>query len=632
MDFYRGYVDLTEKKSKRKFKDVPNEKLLTLEEAKKHCGYAGILAKDAILIDVDTQAQSEILLKIIEAENVNCRVYKTTRGMHFLFRNESVTKTGTKLRLAVGLMADVKSGLKNGYQALKVDGVEREILHDVQGEAADFIPKWLYPLESKIDLFNLNDGDGRNDAIFRYILPLTANGFTKEEARTCLRIINKFIFTKPLSESEFNTATRDEAFAAVDFGLGAKFKFNEFALYLKDAHYVIKIDDQLHFYNEGFYITGRKLFGAIMLEHIPVLSTAKRNEVYNYLDELITQNTPRADVRYIAFRNGLYDIETGEFLPPSPELVITNYIPWDYNPKAESKLADNALNNFTCENVELRRLLEEVIGYTFYRSNNFGAAVMLLGNASNGKSTFLDMLRTTLGKSNVSSLDLKDVGERFGTAELFGKLANICDDISNEFIPDTGVFKKLVTGEAVKGERKGQDPFFFASYAKLLFSANVMPRLGRGKDWEALKRRLIIIPFEARFSPDDPDYDPHIKEKLTTSEVSEYMILLGLRGLKRLLTTKRFTRVQSVVDALEDYEKMNNPLLGFFEEVPFEEIINEPTKKIYRKYQEYCIRDNLQRLSKIEFSKRTKEHFNLAIVQKKISGENLKTFISQKGI
>ena len=28
------------------------------------------------------------------------------------------------------------------------------------------------------------------------------------------------------------------------------------------------------------------------------------------------------------------------FVPPSPELVVTNRIPWDYNPGAYSELAD----------------------------------------------------------------------------------------------------------------------------------------------------------------------------------------------------------------------------------------------------------------------------------------------------
>ena len=52
-----------------------------------------------------------------------------------------------------------------------------------------------------------------------------------------------------------------------------------------------------------------------------------------------------------------------------------------------------------------------------------------------------------LGKQNISSLDLKKLGDRFSTVMLFGRLANIGDDISDEFIMDASIFKKIVTGE-----------------------------------------------------------------------------------------------------------------------------------------------------------------------------------------
>ena len=50
---------------------------------------------------------------------------------------------------------------------------------------------------------------------------------------------------------------------------------------------------------------------------------------------------------------------------------------------------------------------------------------------------------------------------RFKTAEMAGKLANIGDDISDEFIGNSAIFKKLVTGERVSAEQKGRDPFEF---------------------------------------------------------------------------------------------------------------------------------------------------------------------------
>ena len=113
--------------------------------------------------------------------------------------------------------------------------------------------------------------------------------------------------------------------------------------------------------------------------------------------------------------------------------------------------------------------MEEAIGYCFYRRNELGKAFILTGDKSNGKSTFLSMVQNLLGEENIASLDLKELGDRFKTAELFGKLANVGDDIGDEFIANAAIFKKLVTGDRVSAERKGQNPFEFNNYSKLLF-------------------------------------------------------------------------------------------------------------------------------------------------------------------
>jgi len=52
---------------------------------------------------------------------------------------------------------------------------------------------------------------------------------------------------------------------------------------------------------------------------------------------------------------------------------------------------------------------------------------LLIGDKSNGKSTFLDMAKTLLGEDNITALDLKELGDKFGKPlkSLPEKLANI---------------------------------------------------------------------------------------------------------------------------------------------------------------------------------------------------------------
>ncbi|MGQ0452340.1 thymidine phosphorylase, partial [Bacillus sp. SS-TM] len=106
----------------------------------------------------------------------------------------------------------------------------------------------------------------------------------------------------------------------------------------------------------------------------------------------------------------------------------------------------------------IRFILEEILGYILFRRNEFAATFILTGNGSNGKSSYLKIIRQLVGEENASSLDLNELDQRFKTAELFGKLANIGDDIGKGYIKESSVFKKLSTGETLNVERKGKDP------------------------------------------------------------------------------------------------------------------------------------------------------------------------------
>lgn len=623
MQLFRGYVETKNKKCIEKFKG--RNDLKTFEEVQSLPEFAGILGEETILIDIDNFENSEVIFKIVKEQKLKCRVYQTTRGKHFLFKNKGVKTNKTGCKLAIGLDSDIKLGSRNSYSVLKFDNKDREIIYDTPEDKIQEIPIWLTPVNSSFDFLDMEVGDGRNQALFNYILTLQSNDFTVEESRETIRLINKYVLKVPLRDTELEVVLRDDAFKKPIFFKGTTFLFDKFATYIKNNNHIIRINNQLHFYKDGIYVDGYAEIEAEMIKHISNLNRAKRTEVLSYLNLLIRDNTPASGANLIAFRNGIYNIIDDSFIPFSPEIIITNKINWDYNPTAYSKIVDNTLDKIACNDKQIRMLLEEAIGYCMYRRNELGKAFILIGDRSNGKSTFLDMVKTMLGDENIASLDLGELGERFKTAELFGKLANIGDDIGDEFIANASVFRKLVTGERVSVERKGQDPFEFNNYSKFLFSANNIPRI---KDKTgAVQRRLTIIPFDATFSVNDPDFDPYIKYKLREQEPMEYMIKIGLEGLKRVTLNQKFTSSKRVEQELEEYEESNNPIIGFYKEVGIEEIENEPTKDVYKKYQEYCLANNLQALSNIEFSKQVKRKFDFDIIDKKIDGVKYRLFV-----
>ena len=396
--FFRGFVETKNKKCIEKFKGRTDFK--TFEQVQSLPEYAGILAAETILIDVDDFEASEILFKVVKEYALTCRVYRTSRGKHFLFKNSGVPTNKTGCKLAIGLTADIKIGTRNSYEVLKYDNQNREILYDTaENEEAQQLPRWLFPVKSKMEFLNMETGDGRNQGLFNYILTLQSNDFSVEEARETIRIINKFVLKVPLSDDEIETVLRDDAFKKPVFFMGSTFLFDKFATFLKNNNHIIKINNQLHIYKNGIYISGLAEIEAEMIQHIPGLNRAKRTEVLAYLDILIRENFKAEDANLIAFENGLYNIVDDSFVEFTPEHIITNKIRWKYNPEAYSELADKTLNKIACNDPQIRALLEEAIGYCFYRRNELGKAFILTGDKSNGKSTFLSMVQYLLGLS-----------------------------------------------------------------------------------------------------------------------------------------------------------------------------------------------------------------------------------------
>ena len=622
---FKNYVPTKDKKCTMSFKDKSADELLTLDQVKKYPEYAGVLDDDTVLIDVDDEDASEILLSIVENQDLKCRVYKTTRGKHFLFkRGEMLDKCYTHQKTAIGIPVDVKSGNKNCYEVLKFNGREREILYDIlPGEDYDVLPKWLTIVPVKeLSFLDMKSGDGRNQALFNYILTLQGNGFTVEDIKTCITIINNFVMKDPLDDKELSVIMRDDAFKKPVFFNKGNFLFDKFSVFMRNECHVIRINGNLHIYQNGVYVAGKNAIMSKMIEYIPTLKSSQRKEVLDYLELIVDEADYKDTSNYICFKNGIYDITTDELLPFSPEIIVTNKINHNYNPDATSEILETMLNNISCGDAGIRSLLEEMAGYCMYRRNELRKAFILTGDKKNGKSTYLDMVTRMLGDNNISALDLSDLCTTFMPAEIVGKLANIGDDIGDEFIKNPSIFKKVVSGDRITVEKKGADPFQFSNYAKLLFSANDIPRI---KDKSgAVIDRLIIIPFNATFDKNSPDFDPFIKYKLRKPDVIEAFIQLALDGLCRVLTNQEFTTTEAVTKELEEYELNNNPVLLFFKE---HKVIDQTSSGAYRDYRMFCVENNYNPMSQIEFSKTVRKTFGCHVEERKIDGKRVRVFV-----
>lgn len=625
---FKGYVLTKNKKSIMAFKDIKSSELLTLDEVELKNEYAGILNDDTVLIDIDDEALSDMYMQIVVDRQLKCRVYATTRGKHFLFRNAGqIERNRTGTMLACGIKSDIKLGCRTSIEVLKFNGKKRNIIYDLLDDE-DYEPvyKWSLPVKSKTEFSNLGTGDGRNQELFNYILTLQSESFSTNEARDCIEIINQYVLKEKLSNSELKTILRDESFQKPAFFEKNHFQFDKFARFLIAEHNIVKINGVLHCFAGDVYNPAN--IETMMIKHIPNLKDQQRKEVLKYLNILITENTKVSPANLIAFNNGVYNVTTGVLEPFNADMVLTNKIPHDYVSGAYSQIVDKTLNDMCCNDKTVRTLLEEVIGYTFYRRNELRKAFMLKGKRHNGKSTFIDMLATLHGEDNYSSLDLNDLAHEYKASGLIGKLVNLGDDVEDDYIPNAGIFKKVVSGDRINCNVKYGQPIEFNPYCKLIFSGNNIPRIGRGADSSAIVDRLVIIPFNAEFNKKNSGYDPFIKYKLKTAEAMQYLIIIGLAGLKRVLERNGFTTTEQIEQEIVEYEETLNPVITFFNEAG-DSLLNEPTKKCYRRYNDFCYESSLKPISHIQFSKQVKEFFGYEIKNMRIDGKTHKVFVKK---
>jgi len=618
---YKGYLKGNGKHAASKFKD--GAKLLSYHTARKEDSFVGILDDEYIMVDVDDIGEAETLLDIIEDKNINCSVLETTNGMHFYFKGYDITANKIKWFSNIGILCDYKLGIKNTADPLKIDGKTRKWLRKCTEH--DSLPSWLYPYNKKNpNLTKMGEGDGRNDKLFTYILKLQSQGMAKNDIKETISIINNYILEEPVTQGELNVILRDEAFMKESFYIKGSFQHEKFGDFLINEHHICKVTNVLHIYKDGVYSDKQEDIEEAMIRHIPALKRMQRQETIAYL-QLKAKHKNFASTKYVVVKNGVFNLETWQLEDFTPGIITRNKIPVAYIPGAYYEVTDKTFNKIAVNDKKVRAILEEILGYILFRRNEFAATFILTGDGSNGKSSYLKIIRNLIGSDNASSLDLNELDQRFKTAELFGKLANIGDDIGKGYIKESSIFKKLSTGETLNVERKGKDPFDFTNYAKLIFSANEMPRINDFSD--GLGRRLQIVPFKAKFTPNDDDYDPFITDKLLSDESMQYVLNLALKSLKRLLVEKKFTKSKAVEDELIKYQEENNPIISFVnnEDVELERAI---VGDVYLQYKVYCAENGFQSVSNVNFSKQVTQLFGYKSHVQKVDGKSKRIFIS----
>lgn len=584
------------------------EKTFDYEDIENDSAVAILVPEGYVVLDIDEQDHFDCLCNIIEDKDIKCKIMKSNRGGHFWFKTADTIPNYIDVNTPITLKTDIKCGGKKSLVTIKKDGRWRKWLR--MDDVVDELPFWLKPIKYDKELYDLAEGDGRDSQLFSYIIPLMKKGFDKDQIYEIFNIINKYVFAEPLKQQEMDKMfAKNEIFndKKMKFFKGKEFQHNIFADYMIERYNIKGYGRLPYIYSENVYQYNQDEINRKMLENIENLKRTQIQETFENIRLKVTTKEEKLNPFIVNLKNGLFDLNTFELIPHTSETFTVNQFDCSYDPNAKSDAVDKMIRNVTENKKELITLIEEMLGYFLIGDCRYQKAFILLGQGSNGKSKFLDMITNWIGKDNRSTLALEDLSEKFRTAELLGKIANVGDDSGGNILKNTAVFKKLVTGEGVTVERKNQHPFTLNNTSKMIFSVNSLPPSVDKSN--GFFRRIIIIPFNAVFNSKNPDFDPLIINKVSTEEAKSYLFNLALKGFKRLIENDAFTIPNEVEEVVSKYEVDNNSVLQWIE-LNSDNIENRTMNEVYTDYCMYCNKNNQIAYQLRKFNTEIMKRFN----------------------
>lgn len=395
----------------------------------------------------------------------------------------------------------------------------------------------------------------------------------------------------------------------------------------------LKDTDEIYYWdeNQGIYIKGAEwLIKQECMRLDPDYKSKDVTEVINHIiwANYVDRNEFDSQIEWIATGDGMLNLKTLETKPHSPEFMATIKIPHEYKPLPSD------YHSLYCPCPKIMQFLHEVIAsedvetvldfmaYCLWRGFPFHKYVLFNGSGRNGKGVTIDIFKALLGRHNISAESLQRIlDNRFATAKLFGKMANIDADLSNEALKNTGQLKKLTGGDELPAEEKFMPAFHFKNYAKLLFSANIIPRTPDESD--AFFARLIIINFLKQYLGDKAD--PWLIKKLTTKEEMEGLFSIVVARLPLVLERGIQVSDNSLEASYMKYIESSDPIRAFVEKVV--DHTNNPVdiaskEEIYNGFTKFCNEKKLNPESHDTVSRRLIKQYGF--IDKKMQNDGVR--------
>lgn len=245
----------------------------------------------------------------------------------------------------------------------------------------------------------------------------------------------------------------------------------------------------------------------------------------------------------IAFENGVFDIESGEFVEGfDRSKIVTEALPYAYDAYGACPMWESFLSEVMPDE-SMRRVLQEFFGccYVDRSSLSIEKFGIFLGAGANGKSVIREVVSRAMGKSNVASYDAEQITRSELQPYLNGKRINFASDMKVSAAFDSAL-KALASGQEVIGRKIYGEPVVVKA-PPIVFSMNQLPPFRDTSD--AFFRRVLLFRFDVVIP--EGRRDASLAERICGSELPGVFHWL-MEGRRRILGRKGVFSPCSLMD------------------------------------------------------------------------------------
>ena len=167
------------------------------------------------------------------------------------------------------------------------------------------------------------------------------------------------------------------------------------------------------------------------------------------------------------------------------------------DPPMEGSYFERFMNQIGNGDPEIRQQILEMIAVVLAGFQLKGMYVMV-GQSNSGKSQIGKFLQELVRSENTATIrSLNDFADRYTVGSMQDKLLALCMDLPNKALSTDAVatLKQFVGDDSIKGEAKYKDPITLVRKPILVCASNHPIQLRDPDSEEALKNRVIHIPF-----------------------------------------------------------------------------------------------------------------------------------------